>query len=165
MFWICPLTEDESSTLNSLGFTDGSTLLVDSDTLIHRDVDMPVDLPSTGPATWDTWRHAVDWSGWSADWGDFFCYCLSIYILYIYIYFWFFLNMYMHAHVCLHTMMSVMWSVFNPKGILYREYAGIFSLVKYHSLASMIRYPQCAFDLVWVQGRCGRNCMTKRRLP
>jgi len=45
-------TADESSTLNSLGFTDGSTLLVDSDTLIHRDVDMPVDLPSTGPATW-----------------------------------------------------------------------------------------------------------------
>ena len=70
-----------------------------------------------------------------------------------------------HIYVCLHTMMSVTLSVFNPKGILYREYAGSFRLVKYHGLASMIRYPQCAFDLVWVQGRCGRNYMTKRRLP
>ena len=153
MFWICPLTEDESSTLNSLGFTDESTLLVDSDTLIHRDVDMPVDLPSTGPATWDTWRHArLKWM--KCRLGRCFCY-LSIY-RYTHI---------IHIYVCLHTMMSVTLSVFNPKGILYREYAGSFRLVKYHGLASMIRYPQCAFDLVWVQGRCGRNYMTKRRLP
>lgn len=43
--------KDDSSSLRELGFTDGSTLVVEQSTAdALRDVDMPVDIPSAGSA-------------------------------------------------------------------------------------------------------------------